>query len=246
MGPKPSKPAPAASLWKRLLILAVLIAIAVGLFVAFGEELSLAKLAARESVLREYQESYPLLVFGGAFLIYVLVTGMSLPGATVLTLLYAWYFGFWRGTLLVSFASTSGATVAFLMSRHLLRDVINSRFGKQLEVFNQTLDKEGAFYLFSLRLIPAVPFFVINAVMGLTGLKTTTFWWVSQIGMLPGTLAYVYAGSSVPDLETLAEKGASGIVSPQILVAFVVLGLLPITLKKLIALYQPSPTPPKS
>ena len=100
--------------------------------------------------------------------------------------------------------------------------------------FNTALEKEGAFYLFTLRLIPAVPFFVINLVMGLTPLRARTFWWISQLGMLPGTMAYVYAGSSVPDLKTLADKGFKGIISPQLIVAFVILGLLPITLKKII------------
>jgi uncharacterized membrane protein YdjX (TVP38/TMEM64 family) len=234
-------PAPAVdrAIWKRLLVLAVLVAMAGTLFVAFGDELSFGKLAQRETALRQYQETHPVLVLGIAFLFYVLVTGLSLPGATVLSLSYAWFFGFWPAMILVSFASTAGATVAFIMSRHLFRDVINHRFGKQLELFNKALDEEGAFYLFSLRLIPIVPFFVINAVMGLTRLKVGTFWWVSQIGMLPGTVAYVYAGSTVPNLQTLADKGARA-VPPQLYLAFVILGLLPIALKKLVGLMRPS------
>jgi uncharacterized membrane protein YdjX (TVP38/TMEM64 family) len=225
------------SRWKRLIALLVFVAIAGTLFVVFRDELSLDKLAKRESVLREYQESQPVLVLAIAFLIYVLVTGLSLPGATVLTLAYAWYFGFWRSIVLVSFASTLGATVAFLMSRSLFREFINQRFGKQLETFNKALDEEGAFYLFSLRLIPLVPFFVINAVMGLTRLRVGTFWWVSQVGMMPGTIAFVYAGSSVPNLQTLADKGFR--LTPQLILAFTILGLLPIALKKLVALVRP-------
>ena len=217
---------------------AVLVAIAGTLSAFVGDELSFDNLAEREMSLRQYQEAHPVLVLGFAFLFYVLVTGLSLPGATVMSLSYAWFFGFWRGIVLVSFASTAGATVAFIMSRTLFRDVINHRFGKQLEVFNKALDEEGAFYLFSLRLIPIVPFFVINAVMGLTRLRVATFWWVSQVGMLPGTLAYVYAGSTVPDLQTLADKGAAA-VPPQLLVAFVILGILPIALKKLVAVLRP-------
>ena len=117
------------------------------------------------------------------------------------------------------------------MSRFLFRDVIQHRFGDRLDNFNRALQREGPFYLFSLRLIPAVPFFVINAVMGLTPIPARTFWWVSQVGMLPGTAVYVYAGSSVPGLQRLAEKGVDAVFTPgqltQILVAFVLLGLFP-------------------
>jgi uncharacterized membrane protein YdjX (TVP38/TMEM64 family) len=116
-----------------------------------------------------------------------------------------------------------------------MRDAIQTRFGDRLAKFNEALEREGAFYLFTLRLIPAVPFFVINVVMGLTPLRVTTYWWVSQVGMLPGTAAYVYAGTSVPDLQTLATQGVSGIISPQLLSAFVVLGLLAIVIKKVLS-----------
>ena len=122
-----------------------------------------------------------------------------------MTLVVAWYFGFWKGLVLVSFASTCGATLAFLLSRYLLRDIIQSKFGERLKTFNESLDREGAFYLFTLRLIPAVPFFVINVVMGLTRIRTTTFWWISQVGMLAGTCVYVYAGSNIPSLSQLVD-----------------------------------------
>lgn len=202
---------------------------------AFGDRLSLSKLAAQESAFRQYQVDHPILVYLVAFLIYVTVTGMSFPGATAMTLLVGWLFGFWRGLVLVSFGSTTGATVAFLLSRYLLQQSINRRFGSRLESFNDALRREGAFYLFSLRLIPAVPFFVINAVMGLTPIRARTFFWVSQIGMLPGTAVYVYAGSSVPNLQTLADKGINAIFTPsqmtQILGAFVMLGLFPLIVR---------------
>jgi len=132
---------------------------------------------------------------------------------------------------LVSFASTAGATVAFLLSRYLFRDALQSRFGDRLAGFNAALESEGAFYLFTLRLIPAVPFFVINVVMGLTPLKTRTFWWVSQLGMLPGTVVYVSAGASVPSLQVLAERGVGGVLSPQLFAAFIALGLFPLIVK---------------
>lgn len=202
---------------------------------ALGDELSLKKLAAREVAFRTFQTDHPVLVYMAAFAAYVAVAGLSLPGATGLTLLLAWLFGFWRGMLVVSFGSTAGATVAFLLSRYLFRDAITKRFGDRLIAFNEALRREGAFYLLTLRLIPAVPFFVINAVMGLTPLPVRTFWWVSQIGMLPGTAVYVYAGASVPRLQTLAEQGIGAIFSSaqvtQILIAFVLLGLFPLVVR---------------
>ena len=209
----------------------------------YGDILTLDSLAQQEAELRDYQQQHPVLIYGLAFGVYVAVTGLSLPGAAVLSLVYAWYFGLGRAIVLISFASTTGATLAFLLSRYLLRDLIQNRFGEKLAAFNCNLEKEGAFYLFTLRLIPAVPFFVINVVMGLTPMKTATFWWVSQIGMFPGTIVFVYAGSSVPDLRTLAQKGASGILSPQLLGAFVVLGLFPLIAKKLVARFRTAEVP---
>lgn len=217
---------------------AVFLVVAGIIFVAyaqFGDLLSLEHLAKQESQLRTFQADHPILVYGAAFLVYVVVTGLSLPGAAVLTLVYGWYFGLLRGVVLVSFASTAGATMAFLLSRFLFRGAIQKRFGDRLQSFNQSLEKEGPFFLFTLRLIPAVPFFVINAVMGLTPIRTRTFWWVSQLGMLSGTAVYVYAGSSVPDLQTLADKGIGAVFTPsqltQIVVAFGLLGVFPLIVR---------------
>jgi uncharacterized membrane protein YdjX (TVP38/TMEM64 family) len=226
------------TLWKKLSVVAVVgTAASIGYF-QFHEVFTLQHLAARETELRHLQQQSPLVVYGAAFLVYVAVTGLSFPGAAVLTLTCGWFFGFWRGLLLVSFASTTGATVAFLVSRFLLRDSIQRRFSRQLAAFHQSLAREGAFYVFMLRLIPAVPFFVINVVMGLTPVRTRTFWWVSQIGMLPGTAVYVYAGSSVPNLATLAEKGAQGILTVQLFVAFGLLGVMPLLLKNIIQRFR--------
>jgi len=226
------------NLTKLIILLMVALAVIVG-FARFGDALSLDKLATQEMQLRDYQATHPLLVISLAFVIYVAVTGLSLPGAAVLTLVFGWYFGFWPATLLVSFASTTGATLNFLLSRYLFREVIQNRFGDRLKSINENLEKEGAFYLFSLRLIPAVPFFVINPVMGLTKMKVWTFWWVSQLGMLAGTAAYVWAGASVPSLKTLAEQGARGIVSPQLFAAFILLGIFPIAVKKIMNWVRP-------
>lgn len=226
---------------KPAVLLVVLLAVGIG-YLQYGHLLSLEQLALRETQLRGYQEVYPWLVIGGAFLLYVAVTGLSLPGAAALSLVYGWYFGFIRGVVLVSFASTLGATLAFLLSRYLFRAAMQTKFGERLDTFNEKLAAEGPFYLFTLRLIPAVPFFVINLVMGLTPIRIRTFGWVSQLGMLPGTAVYLYAGSTVPSLRQLAEQGAGGIISPQLLLAFVLLGVFPIVVKKLLARFRAKPS----
>lgn len=230
-----SKKQASLGLVKKLVVLLLVIGAIIFVYAQFGEALNLQYLAQQETQLLAFQLEHPVLVYGAAFLIYVVVTGLSLPGAAVLTLVYGWYFGLLRGFILVSFASAAGATLAFLLSRFLFRNTIQNRFGQRLASFNQALEKEGPFFLFTLRLIPAVPFFVINAVMGLTPIRTLTFWWVSQVGMLAGTLVYVYAGSSVPNLQTLADKGISAVFTPsqltQIIVAFVLLGLFPLIVR---------------
>ncbi|HIF34433.1 MAG TPA: TVP38/TMEM64 family protein [Planctomycetaceae bacterium] len=224
----------------RVCLIVALLSLVVWLSVRYGDQITVASLAEHETALHAYQAEHPLLVFGAAFLIYVSIAGLSLPGATVLTLVYGWYFGVLPAALLVSFASTMGATVAFLLSRHLLRDWVNRRFGDRLEGINKNLDEQGAFYLFSLRLIPLVPFFILNAVMGLTRLRVRTFWWVSQLGMFPATVAYAYAGSTFPDLKTLAGEDLSAIVSVQLLLAFALLGTLPLVLKRVVNIMRPT------
>ncbi|NMT92228.1 TVP38/TMEM64 family protein, partial [Vibrio alginolyticus] len=160
------------------------------------------------------------------FLAYVAITAFSIPGAAVVTLLGAALFGFWFSLLLVSFASTIGATLAFLSSRYLLRDWVQSRFGEKLVAINQGVKKDGAFYLFSLRLIPVFPFFLINLLMGLTPMSIARFYLTSQIGMLPGTAVYLNAGTQLATIDSL-----SGIVSPTVLASFALLGLFPILVK---------------
>lgn len=226
----------------KIIVLLAVVAVALFAYHNYGDALSLDYLASKEAKLRQYRLDNPVLVYGVAMTIYILATGLSLPGASVLTLAYAWYFGFVRGMVVVSFASTSGATMAFLLCRYFLQETIQSRFKDKLVSFNEALEREGAFYLFTLRLIPAVPFFVINVVMGLTPLKTRTFWWVSQVGMLPGTAVYVYAGSQFPDLKTLADKGGSGILTPELIAAFVLLGVFPIVVKKISSKWKASRT----
>ena len=219
---------------KLWLLLAVVLT-AGALYWQFGDAVSLKNLAEREAQLRQFQQEHPVFVYCLAFIVYVAVTGLSLPGAAGLTLLYGWFFGFWRGVVLLTFASTTGATIAFLLSRFIFRDAVQAKYGNRLSGFREALAREGPFYLFSLRLIPLVPFFVINLVMGLTPIRTMTFWWVSQLGMFPGTCAYVYAGASVPNLQSLADQGIGAVFSGgqlfQLFVAFGLLAALPFLLR---------------
>ncbi len=185
------------------------------------------------SVLTDNFQQAPALFAAGFFVIYVLVTAASLPFATLLTLLGGALFGFWKGLLLVSFASSLGALFAMLVSRYFLSGVVERKFGAQMEGINQGVAKDGAFYLFALRLTPVVPFFIVNLLMGLTKIRALTFYWVSQLGMLAFTAVYVNAGTQLANLKSL-----SGIVSPTLLISFALIGLLPLVLKKVNALIQ--------
>ncbi len=238
------------SFWKKAAVLVAILAVIVVAYTQFREMLTLEWLAQQEAHLRALQQAHPLLVHGLAFVIYVAVTGLSLPGATVLTLVYGWYFGLLRAVILVSFASTAGATLAFLFSRYLFRDVVRRHSGHRLDAFNRALEHEGPFFLFTLRLIPAVPFFVINAVMGLTPIRTWTFWWVSQLGMLAGTMVYAYAGSSVPGLQNLADDGVNAVFTPsqitQITAALVLLGVFPLIVRMVVKLLKRSVAAPSA
>ncbi len=206
----------------------------VGAIVAFfaldlGRFASLAYLKAQQAEFEAFYATRPVLTIAVFFMVYVAVTGLSLPGALVMTLAGGALFGVVVGTIVVSFASTIGATLAFLASRFLFRDAVRARFGEKLKALDAGIAKEGAFYLFTLRLVPAFPFFVINLAMGLTPIRAATFYWVSQIGMLAGTIAYVNAGTQLGRIES-----AKGILSPGLIGSFVVLGLLPLVLKKIL------------
>ena len=219
---------------KKLALLAVIAALVASYFVFdLGQYLSLDYLKAQRGAFQSLAAEQPVLVLGGFFLLYVAVTALSLPGAAIMTLAAGALFGFWVALVLVSFASSVGATLAFLASRFLFKDAVQSRFGERLKKINAGVAKDGAFYLFTLRLIPAFPFFVINLVMGLTPLKTWTFYWVSQVGMLAGTAVYVNAGTQLGELESL-----SGLLSVDLIGAFVLLGLFPWLAKAVMAFLQ--------
>ncbi|MFZ1986840.1 MAG: TVP38/TMEM64 family protein [Desulfatitalea sp.] len=198
-----------------------------------GQYLSLAYVKASQEKFQALYLSHRFIVIAAYMGIYIAVTGLSLPGAVVLTLVGGALFGLTVGTVAVSFASTIGATLACIVSRFLLREWVQGKFGDKLTAIHHGIEKEGAFYLFSLRLVPIFPFFVINLLMGLTRMRLFTFFWVSQIGMLAGTLVFVNAGKELAKIESL-----SGILSPGLLISFVVLGVFPITVKKVLVFYN--------
>lgn len=211
------------------------IAVFVALFFMFDVQrfLSLEAMQHSLAALQQAYAEHRVLMVGGFFLCYVLMAAFSLPGAVVMGLAGGAVFGFWVATIAVSFASSVGATLAFLLSRYLFRDVVQRRFGDSLAAMNEGVAREGAWYLFTLRLIPVFPFFIINLLMGLTPMPVRTFYWVSQLGMLGGTMVFVNAGKELGRLESL-----SGILSPSILVAFALLGLFPLLVKKLVGWMQ--------
>jgi pyruvate/2-oxoglutarate dehydrogenase complex dihydrolipoamide dehydrogenase (E3) component/uncharacterized membrane protein YdjX (TVP38/TMEM64 family) len=214
----------------RLLLLALIALLIVGFF-AFdlGQYLSLDFFKSKQAGIDAFYRANPGQTIFVFFLVYVAVTGLSLPGATIMTLVAGAIFGVLWGTVIVSFASTIGATLAFLASRFLFRELVQKRFGRSLIAVNHGVEKDGAFYLFTLRLVPAFPFFVINLVMGLTPIGTLTFFLVSQVGMLAGTVVYVNAGTQLAQIESL-----SGILSPELIASFTLLGVFPLIAKKVI------------
>lgn len=218
---------------KLPLLLVVLTAIAAFFIFDLGQYLNLEFIKQNQTQFDQQFADKPFETAAIFFVIYVLVTGLSLPGAAIMTLAGGALFGLTTGLILISFASSIGATLAFLFSRFLLRDSIQKRFKQQLSSINEGIEKEGAFYLFTLRLVPIFPFFVINLGMGVTPIKTWTFYWVSQLGMLAGTAVYVNAGTQLGQLESLA-----GILSPGILISFTLLGLFPLIAKKIINLIK--------
>jgi len=191
--------------------------------------LSLNYIKESQARFAELYNENPVMVIGGYMAIYILVTALSLPGAAILTLAGGALFGLATGLIIVSFASSIGATLACFVARFVLRDWVQNKFGDKLTTINEGIAKEGPFYLFTLRLIPVFPFFVINLVMGLTKMPLFTFYWVSQVGMLAGTAVFVNAGKELAKIDSL-----SGILSPGLIGSFVILGLFPLVVKKLV------------
>ncbi|MBT8490894.1 MAG: TVP38/TMEM64 family protein, partial [Deltaproteobacteria bacterium] len=222
-----------SKLLQKLVIVAVIIALIIVFYVFdLGHYFTLSYLKASKEAFTELYGQHRILVIGIYMLIYIVSTSLSLPGAAVLTLGGGALFGVIVGTVIVSFASTIGATLACFFARFLFRDWVQNKFGDKLETVNRGIETEGSLYLFTLRLIPVFPFFVINLVMGLTTMPLVTFYWVSQVGMLAGTIVYVNAGKELAKIDSL-----SGIMSPSLIISFVILGIFPLTVKKLMGWY---------
>ena len=201
----------------------------------FGQYLTLENAKAQQEALNAFISQNFVFAAATYFFAYIAITAFSIPGAAVVTLLGAALFGFWTSLLLVSFASTIGATIAFLSSRYLLREWVQGKFGNKLGAINEGVEKDGSFYLFSLRLIPVFPFFLINLLMGLTPMTIARFYLTSQVGMLPGTAVYLNAGTQLATIDSL-----SGIVSPTVLASFALLGLFPIIAKWVMSKIRPT------
>lgn len=217
-------------MFKKITMVAVLaVLIAAFFYFDLNTYLTLDGLKGSIDDFRQWRDASPVLVLGGFFLIYVTATALSLPGAAILTLTAGALFGLAEGLLLASFASSLGALLAFLVSRYILRDTIKRKFPDRLASIDKGIEREGAFYLFTLRLVPLFPFFLINLLMGLTAIKSWTFYWVSQIGMLAGTFVYVNAGTQLSQLESL-----QGILSLDLILSFVLLGIFPLIAKAII------------
>ncbi|MCF8033620.1 MAG: TVP38/TMEM64 family protein [Desulfarculaceae bacterium] len=219
---------------KKLVIVGLILAAVLAFWLLdLGQYFSLSYVKQSRDSFQAYYQTHPGLTLGGYFVVYVLVTAFSLPGAAVMTLLGGALFGFWWTLLVVSFASTIGATLACFFARFVLGNWVQARFGDKLEPINRGVEREGAFYLFTLRLVPLFPFFVINLVMGLTKMPLWTFYWVSQLGMLPGTAVFTNAGKELGQIDSLG-----GILSPGLIISFVILGLFPLVVKKGLSWYR--------
>ncbi|MFZ3285643.1 MAG: FAD-dependent oxidoreductase [Telluria sp.] len=216
---------------KNKMLALALLAATVAAYFAFdlGQYFTLEFVKARQQSFADYYAAHPLQAIAIYFALYLVVAALSLPGAAILTLAGGALFGLLTGTLIVSFASTLGATLAFLASRYFLRDWVRARFRGRVDAIDAGVEKDGAFYLFTLRLVPLFPFFLVNLLMGLTAIRARTFYWVSQAGMLAGTLAYVNAGTQLARIDSL-----SGILSPALLASFAILGMLPLAGRKIL------------
>ncbi|WP_394127248.1 TVP38/TMEM64 family protein [Vibrio hepatarius] len=222
---------------KKIILGVIFVSLIILLGVNFGQYLTLDNAKAQQAELAAFISENFVVAVLTYFLAYVAITAFSIPGAAVVTLLGGALFGFSTGLLIVSFASAIGATLAFLSSRFLLRDWVQGKFGEKLSAINNGVKKDGAFYLFSLRLIPVFPFFLINLLMGLTPISTARYYVVSQLGMLPGTAVYINAGTQLAQIDSL-----SGIASPTVLASFALLGLFPVIAKWVMAKIRTEPS----
>ena len=218
---------------KLIFSLLIIFSFLVVSFLYFGLDLykyiTLEYIKLSKNIFISFYEKNPNLFLFIYFIVYIILTSFSLPGATILTLAGGAFFGIWMGTLVVSFASSFGATFAMLMSRYLIKDWVQNRFKSEMHSINIHISKEGIYYLFSLRLLPLIPYFIVNLLMGLTSVRIITFYLVSQLGMLPATLIYVNAGAQLNNINSVSD-----IYSPMFLFSFLILGVFPLIVKKII------------
>jgi uncharacterized membrane protein YdjX (TVP38/TMEM64 family) len=214
---------------KIILVTIIIVLITAFRFFSLSQYLTLEYLQSSRAQFSQISTNHPFAVMAGYMVVYILATALSLPGATVLTLAGGALFGLVAGTIIISFASSIGAVLACLTSRYLLRDWVQRKFAQKLVLINQGIAREGGFYLFSLRLVPIFPFFIINLVMGLTRMKISRFYWISQLGMLPGTLVYVNAGRELGKISRLGD-----VLSPSLIISFILLGIFPLVVKKMV------------
>lgn len=212
---------------KIILFIIILLAVAGFFYFDLGQWLTLDALKQQQAAIEAYRSEHPLLVAGLYSLAYIVITALSLPGAALMTLTGGAIFGVVWGTLLANLSASIGATLAFLIARFIIGDWVQTRFGDRIGPINRGIEQDGAFYLFSLRLVPVFPFFIINVVMGLTRIKTWTFFWVSVVGMIAGAAVYANAGTQLAQIDSL-----SGIASPSLLISFALLGLFPLIARK--------------
>ena len=223
--------------WRRWLILATVVLV-VALLVTNRSVVSAESLIAREAEYRATYTQHPWAVLAAAFVVYVATTAVSIPGASLLTLASGWLFGFWPALAVVSFASSLGATVSCGLSRTLFREAAARQLGSRLQTIEESLAEDGDFYLLTLRLLPQVPFFLINLAMGLTRYPLWRFYGISQIGMFPATCVFVYAGAQAVDLKTLIEKGPGSLLTTNMMVALCLLAVLPWILRSVVRWFR--------
>ena len=217
------------------LVIAVAIVVCIGLFFILPahDYLSLEYLQQQRRAIIDLYLAHPVVFIATYVTIYVVLTGLSIPSATLLTLIGGAVFGLARGTIVILFASTTGAVCAFILARYVLRDYVQKKCGKYMHQINRGFTEEGAFYLFGLRVAPVVPYFVVNFVIALTPIRIWTYYWVTQLGMLPGTILYVNSGKEIGKLQSL-----SGILSWSLILSLVALGLFPLVAKKLVGVVR--------
>lgn len=240
MQPSASQPEPGSG-WRaagRPAVFVVAAAALVIFYANFNHELSLHALAKHEAELRQYNSEHPVLLPLIVAAIYVLATGISLPIGIILAIGCGWLFGLWEAGVLVSFAATAGATLAFWISRYLLRDAIAHRFDHLMKSVDELLERDGAVYLLSLRLVHVIPSWLINLLMGWTNIRTWTFWWATQLGTLPAIVFYVYVGEQLKSLHELSHRGLSSLLTPWHVVIFFALAIVPLAAQALFHWFQ--------